>query len=213
MKNNSKNKIVAAAVCGVIVGSVGTSIVGNFQANNQENSTVVNNSNSNSQVPDSSDFDQYSSDSNGTTNNSPQGDGEKPERGMMGEKGDHHQGEASLDSTEGVDIANGQYNDGTYEGTASGYSSGLKVQVTISNGQISDVQVVTHNETPGFCEGAIETVPAEIISAQSTDVDTVSGATYTSVGIINAVNSALSNAEVSSGESANTDDTTSDGGL
>lgn len=212
MRNN-RNKVAAAAVCGLIVGSVGTSIVGNFQANNQENLTAVNNSNSNSQLPDSSEFDQYSNDSNGTTSNNSQWSGERPERGMMGGKGNHHQGEASLDSTEGVDVENGQYTDGTYEGTASGYSSGLKVQVTISSGKISNVQVVSHNETPGFCERAIETVPAEIVSAQSTNVDTVSGATYTSVGIINAVNSALSNAQVSSGESTNTDDTTSNGDL
>lgn len=53
MKNN-RNKIMAA-VCGVIVGSVGTSIVGNFQANEDVNSTVDNN-NENIQIPDSSEF-------------------------------------------------------------------------------------------------------------------------------------------------------------
>lgn len=209
---NSRNKVIAAAVCGMVVGSVGTSVIGNFQANNQVNNTVASN-NENMKLPDSSDFDSNSS-SYGETPNFQQWNGEKPTKGEFGGKGGHHhKGEASLDSTEGVDVANGQYTDGTYEGTASGYSSGLKVQVTISNGKISDVQVVSHNETPGFCERAIETVPAEIVSAQSTNVDTVSGATYTSVGIINAVNSALSNAQVSSGESTNTDDTTSNGDL
>lgn len=197
---NSRNKVIAAAVCGMVVGSVGTSIVGNFQSNNQVSSTVANNK-ENIQVPDSGDLN--SSEYSGTPPSKEQWNGEKPTRGEFSGKGNHNEGEASLDSTEGVDVANGQYTDGTYEGTASGYSSGLKVQVTISNGQISDIQVVSHNETPGFCESAIETVPAEIISAQSTSVDTVSGATYTSVGIINAVNSALSNAQNS--ESSNSD--------
>lgn len=193
---NSRNKVIAAAVCGIVVGSVGTSIIGNFQANNQVNNTVANN-NENMQLPDDSSSNSNSNDYSGTAPSYDQWSGEKPTRGEFGGKGNHHKGEASLDSTEGVDVANGQYDDGNYEGTSSGYASGLKVQVTISNGKISDVQVVSHNETPGFCERAIETVPAEIISAQSTNVDTVSGATYTSVGIINAVNSALSNAQIS----------------
>lgn len=198
---NSRNKILAAAVCGLITGSVGTSIIGNFEAKEQVNSTVANSNNSES----------YSNGSNGTNDNFTQSYGERPEKGTGG-KGSHHQGEATLDSSEGVDVTSGQYSDGTYEGTASGYASGLKVQVTIANGQISNVQVTSHNETPGFCERAIETVPSEIVSAQSTNVDTVSGATYTSVGIINAVNSALSSAQTSSGIEDNTT-TSSDGNL
>lgn len=183
---NSKNKIMAAAVCGVIIGSVGTSIIGNFQAN-----SVASNNNSNVQYPYKSDLDWYFGESNSTIDSYVKGYGERPK------KGKHHQGEASLDSTESIDVERGQYPDGTYQGTASGYASGLKVQVTISNGQISNIEVVSHNETPGFCERAIETIPSRIISSQSTNVDTVSGATYTSVGIINAVNSALSNSATS----------------
>ena len=181
---NSRNKIVAAAVCGVITGAVGTSVIGNFQANNQINSQVANSNNT----------DSFSNGSNGSSESFTQNYGGRQGRGDGG-KGNHHKGEVSLDSTEGVNVTSGQYDDGTYAGTSSGYSSGLKVEVTISNGQISDVQVVSHNETPGFCERAIETVPSEIVSLQSTNVDTVSGATYTSVGIINAVNNALSNAQ------------------
>ena len=177
---NARNKIVAAAVCGFITGAVGTSIVGNFQANEEVKSTVVDNSNNvESKIDD------------GYT----KGSDSRSSRDGAGGKGNHHQGEASLDTSESIDVASGDYSDGTYEGTASGYASGLKVQVTISNGQISNVQVVSHNETPGFCERAIQTVPSEIVSAQSTNVDTVSGATYTSVGIINAVNSALNSAQ------------------
>lgn len=174
---NSTNKIVAAAVCGVIVGAVGTSIIGNFQSKVDTNSASGNGQTEKPQVPNNTEI-----------------EGERPER-QEGGKGNHHQGEANLDTTEGVDVSSGNYNDGTYEGTASGYATGLKVEVTISNGNIDDVQVVSHNETPGFCERAIESVTAEIVSNQSTAVDTISGATYTSIGIINAVNEALSTAE------------------
>lgn len=202
--NNGRNKIVAATVCGVIVGAVGTSIVGNFQANEQVNSI---------EVPNSSEFENYYNGESQTTDSYAHGNTRSDRDGASG-KGNHHQGEAAIDSSESIDILSGEYSDGIYEGTASGYSSGLNVQVTISNGQISNVKVISHNETPGFCERAIETVPSEIVSAQSTNVDTVSGATYTSVGIINAVNSALTSAQTSSGSESNSIiDSSSDGDL
>lgn len=204
---NSKNKILAAAICGVITGSVGTSIVGNFQANEQSintlNSANSNDNNSNNVIEDSEEDnkdkvtsnDSYSENMPSVNENYFSNKSERKPGGPGGDRGGHHRGEAELDSVETIDIANGEYADGTYTGSASGFSSGLKVQVVISNGKISDIQVVSHNETPGFYERAIETVPEEIISNQTTDVDTVSGATYTSVGIINAVNDALSNAK------------------
>ena len=87
------------------------------------------------------------------------------------------------------------------------------MQFTISNVQISKVEVVSHNETPWFSERAIQTVPSEIVAAQSTNGDTVSGATYTSVGIINAVNSVLGSVQTSSGTDTNTIINSPDGNL
>lgn len=179
---NSRNKILAAAVCGVIAGSVGTSIIGKFQAEEQANSKLYNNKNENSSVASSD---------NGVSSQYNNEDSSQVESKDESVRDDHNKGEVAVDSTD----ASGQYVDGTYKGTASGFSTGLKVELQISKGQISDIQVVSHNETPGFCERAIEKVAAEIISSQSTNVDTVSGATYTSVGIINAVNDALSSAQ------------------
>lgn len=101
----------------------------------------------------------------------------------------------SLVETEAINTLDGNYADGIYEGVSIGYSKNLKVQVEIANRAMKDIQVVSHNETPGFCERAIETIPVEIIKKQSTSIDTVSGATYTSKGIINAVNNALNNAK------------------
>lgn len=87
-----------------------------------------------------------------------------------------------------------KYTDGSYDGVARGKEKGLEVRVEILNGQIASVIVTSHNEMPAFADSAIETIPSRIVSAQSTNVDTVSGATYTSKGIIKAVNNALSKA-------------------
>ena len=178
---NSKNKVIAGIVCGLVIGSIGTSFMGNFQASGQQ---VVSNSESN-----------YSSDQQRPEFSQ----GEMPQMpdGMSngkGGKGGHHQGQGSLEATGSIDVSSGKYSDGTYDGTSAGYAQGLTVEVKIKSGKISNIEITSHNETPGFYEKAFETVPTEIIKKQSTDVDTVSGATYSSVGIINAVNNALSQA-------------------
>jgi len=60
---------------------------------------------------------------------------------------------------------------------------------------ITNVEVVEHSESAGISDPAIEEIPAAIVAANSTDVDTVSGATYTSEGIMAAVDAALASAE------------------
>ena len=74
------------------------------------------------------------------------------------------------------------------------YKRQLQVSVQISNDVITGITVISHNDTQGICDRAIEEMPGKIISSQSTSVDVVSGASYTSKGIINAVNDALSKA-------------------
>ncbi len=98
---------------------------------------------------------------------------------------------ASVSSTV-AGSAQGKYKDGTYTGTADGYRPGLTVAVTVKSGKISDIKITQINDTPDFYKQAVNTVPNEIIQAQSTDVDTVSGATYSSNGIIQAVKAAVS---------------------
>ena len=87
-----------------------------------------------------------------------------------------------------------KYKDGTYSGSATGFAGTLQVSVQISNDVITGITVISHNDTQGICDRAIEEMPGKIISSQSTSVDVVSGASYTSKGIINAVNDALSKA-------------------
>lgn len=92
------------------------------------------------------------------------------------------------------------YADGTYTGAADAYGPDLTVEVTILNNLITNVAVVSHNEVnERFWSLPIEILPGEIVSAQSIDIDSISGATYTSVGIKNAVLDALNQA-VTAGE-------------
>lgn len=90
----------------------------------------------------------------------------------------------------------GTYKDGTYTGSATGFKRGItKVSVTINNGKISKIETLSHGDTPRFYDSVEEIMFNEITSAQSTDVDTVSGATFSCRGIINAVQNALSQAK------------------
>ena len=88
----------------------------------------------------------------------------------------------------------GGYQDGTYTGSAQGFGGTITVSVTILEGKITDISVVSApGETPSYFSSA-KSVLSSMLSAQSPNVDTVSGATYSSTGIINAVKSALSQA-------------------
>lgn len=76
-----------------------------------------------------------------------------------------------------------EYVDGTYTGTGEGHGGEMEVEVTVAGGKISDVEVLSHNETEGISDAAFEEVPGQIVEANSTEVDGVAGATYTSGGI------------------------------
>jgi NosR/NirI family nitrous oxide reductase transcriptional regulator len=89
----------------------------------------------------------------------------------------------------------GQYKDGTYTGVGRGFRPDLKVSVKVTGGKISNIEIVSHNESRGYYEQPFETVPKEIIESQSTNVDAVSGATRSSNGIMSAVADALSQAK------------------
>ena len=85
------------------------------------------------------------------------------------------------------------YKDGVYTGSAQGYGGITTVEVTISNGQIANIKILSHHDDSPYINNASSLIDA-IINAQSTNVDAVSGATYSSSGIINAVRDALSKA-------------------
>ncbi len=85
--------------------------------------------------------------------------------------------------------------DGTYNGEANGFRGPMTVAVTVKDQQIVNVEVVSHSDDRKWFNRAVNMIPDWIIGAQSTNVDTVSGATYSSLGIINAAKNALNNAK------------------
>ncbi len=79
-----------------------------------------------------------------------------------------------------------------YIGEANGFDGPIKVKVTMDGDKIAKIDVLSHGDTPGICDKAFSTIPQAIIDAQSTKVDVASGATFSSQGIMAAVEDALS---------------------
>ncbi|MBR5289039.1 MAG: FMN-binding protein [Clostridia bacterium] len=78
-----------------------------------------------------------------------------------------------------------------YIGEGQGFGGPIKVKVTMNGDQIAKIDVLSHSETAGISAPAFDNVPNAIIAAQSTEVDIATGATFTSKGLIEAVNNAL----------------------
>lgn len=89
-----------------------------------------------------------------------------------------------------VDIK-GTYPDGRWEGGAKGFGGMITVLVTVENGTISEIEITSADgEDKAYLSMAEDIIP-KIIEAQSADVDTVSGATFSSTGIRDAVSLSL----------------------
>lgn len=96
---------------------------------------------------------------------------------------------ASLDASDyGIDADN--LKDGTYTGSGTGFRGTITVQVTISGGKITKIEVLSSADDPAYFNRAKGLI-SSVISAQSTSVDTVSGATYSSKGLLMAIKNAL----------------------
>lgn len=91
--------------------------------------------------------------------------------------------------------SNQKYKDGTYYGTGVGFNGNLTVKVTIKNGKITNIDIVKTGDGDEYIAKAKELLKS-IYAKQNTNVDTVSGATYSSNGIIEAVSNALSKAVI-----------------
>jgi len=81
--------------------------------------------------------------------------------------------------------------DGTYVGTGQGFNAKISVSVEMKAGRIEKVSVTQHSESEGVSDPAIEGVPRAIVEKQAIFVDEVSGATWSSRGIMEAVQDAL----------------------
>lgn len=98
------------------------------------------------------------------------------------------------ESAEDAD-ADGIYADGQWEGQAQGFGGEISLKVKIENGEIADVTIMSaEEEDPAYLDMAKSMLPA-MVKAQSADVDTVTGATFSSEGIKKAAAQALKKAE------------------
>ena len=102
-------------------------------------------------------------------------------------------------------IANTGLKDGVYTGTGQGFNGPISVRVTVSGGNIVNVEILSYSDDAPYFNRA-KAVISKMIGKQGSSVDTVSGATYSSRGIIDAVRDALSKAGISDINIANKPD-------
>lgn len=133
---------------------------------------------------------------------------------LTGEKDNGVTGKAKQESTSESDSSLAEiaavqdasaYKDGTYYGTGKGFADTMKVKVDISGGKIASISIVSTKDGDSYVKSASSLLDT-IVEKQSTNVDTVSGATFSSRGIISAVRSALSQAAVSDNTTGNNTD-------
>ncbi len=97
-----------------------------------------------------------------------------------------------------------------YDGAAQGFAGEIKVSVFVDKDTITEITYQTEGETPSIGGSAIKSLRTKILKTQNTQIDTISGATYSSRGFLEAVNSALATggivADGSHGSKAATED-------
>lgn len=103
--------------------------------------------------------------------------------------------ESSNNESEKVEADKTVYKYGIYEGQAKGMNDAVKVSVEVKEGKISKVEILDSKDTAGISDAAIEKLPEMIVSKNSPEVDSISGATSTSDAIKEAVTEALKQAK------------------
>lgn len=103
--------------------------------------------------------------------------------------------QASLDEdTANTGQSPNSYIDGTYEGEGTGFGGPIDVKVAIENGQMKDVEIISAENEDGTYLETAKGVISKILDAQTPEVDVMSGATFSSTGIKDAVADALQKA-------------------
>ena len=100
----------------------------------------------------------------------------------------------NTESLEDEDSKNGSYKDGTYTGEADGFGGTIQVEVKIEKSKIAEINVISAEKEDGAYLSMAKDMIPKIIDAQSADIDTISGATFSSTGIKNATKQALDKA-------------------
>ena len=101
---------------------------------------------------------------------------------------------AQVTETQSAESNDSNYKDGTYQGEAEGFGGTVAVEVKVEKGKIIAIEIVSAQKEDGAYLSMAKDIIPKIIEAQSTDVDTISGATFSSTGIKNASQEALEKA-------------------
>lgn len=100
----------------------------------------------------------------------------------------------AAESSQSAEEALGPYQDGSYTASAQGFGGDITVTVTIQGGYISNITVDDASGEDSAYFSMAEDILEDMLSAQSAEVDTVSGATFSSAGLKKAVAAALEEA-------------------
>ena len=101
---------------------------------------------------------------------------------------------AQVTETQSAESNDSNYKDGTYQGEAEGFGGTVAVEVKVEKGKITAIEIVSAQKEDGAYLSMAKDIIPEIIEAQSAEVDTISGATFSSTGIKNASQEALEKA-------------------
>lgn len=87
-----------------------------------------------------------------------------------------------------------KYHEGTFEGTGEGHIGSIKVSIVTDKYKIKQIKIIEEEETPVIAEIVYRKIPKSVIKENSAEVDVVTGATYTSKGLLNAIKQAVQKA-------------------
>ena len=124
--------------------------------------------------------------------------------------GSNSENKDSLQIPENISQENGKYEDGIYTGTGKGYRGDIEVEVTVEEGCITGIEIISTRDDGRYINMAAGSIISDILQNQDTDVDSVSGATYSSMGLKQAVEDALSNKPSKADDLSDSDDDMSD---
>lgn len=103
--------------------------------------------------------------------------------------------EKPAQETSKAPVVQNKYKDGKFSGSAYGYDGNIYVTITIKDDKITNIEATSDESDPWYFESCVQNVTSQIIASQSTSVDATSGATYSSEGIMAAVEQALNSAK------------------
>lgn len=162
-----------------------------------KDNNISNNNTTQSSKPSASNNNNSSSSSKNNTSSKPSAS--KPSQSVTSKPSNSgntvSKPEKPAQETSKAPVVQNKYKDGKFSGSAYGYDGNIYVTITINDDKITNIEATSDESDPWYFESCVQNVTSQIISSQSTNVDATSGATYSSEGIMAAVEQALNSAK------------------